>query len=107
MGDESKMDVVVDADEEQEQMESKLVKNTLPWVEKYRPKSLGDLIAHEEIIQILNKLIDSNKLPHLLFYGPPGTGTHTAQRTTCVSKVCLIEHPISNYHISHTIYRKP
>jgi replication-associated recombination protein RarA len=71
MGDESKMDVV-DADE---QAESKYVKNTLPWVEKYRPKSLGELIAHEEIIQILNKLIDSNKLPHLLFYGPPGTGS--------------------------------
>jgi replication-associated recombination protein RarA len=46
----------------------------LPWIEKYRPTSLEELIAHEEIIQILNKLIDSHKLPHLLFYGPPGTG---------------------------------
>ena len=49
-------------------------KSTLPWVEKYRPKCLDDLIAHEEIRQILNKLIESNKLPHLLFHGPPGTG---------------------------------
>lgn len=49
-------------------------RDTLPWVEKYRPKSLDELIAHEEIIRILNKLIESNKLPHLLFYGPPGTG---------------------------------
>eukprot|EP01036_Dinobryon_divergens_P036974 gene36974-48252_t len=48
-------------------------KSTLPWVEKYRPKCLDDLIAHEEIRQILNKLIESNKLPHLLFHGPPGT----------------------------------
>ena len=48
--------------------------STLPWVEKYRPKCLDDLIAHEEIRNILNKLIDSNKLPHLLFHGPPGTG---------------------------------
>ncbi len=48
--------------------------NNLPWIEKYRPTSLQELIAHEEIIQILNKLITSNKLPHLLFYGPPGTG---------------------------------
>lgn len=46
----------------------------LPWVEKYRPNSLQDLIAHEDIIKILNQLIESNKLPHLLFYGPPGTG---------------------------------
>lgn len=46
----------------------------LPWVEKYRPNSLQDLVAHEDIVKILNQLIDSNKLPHLLFYGPPGTG---------------------------------
>ncbi len=50
--------------------------NTLPWIEKYRPKSLSELIAHEEIIHILNKLIESNKLPHLLFHGPPGTGNY-------------------------------
>ncbi|KAF1795854.1 P-loop containing nucleoside triphosphate hydrolase [Phytophthora cactorum] len=45
-----------------------------PWVEKYRPSSLDDLIAHQEIISTLNRLIDAQKLPHLLFYGPPGTG---------------------------------
>ena len=47
-------------------------KSQLPWVEKYRPNSLEELIAHEEIIQILHRLIESNKLPHLLFHGPPG-----------------------------------
>ena len=26
--------------------------STLPWVEKYRPSSLSELIAHEEIISI-------------------------------------------------------
>lgn len=46
----------------------------LPWVEKYRPSTLDDLIAHDEIIGILTRLIESGKLPHLLFYGPPGTG---------------------------------
>jgi replication factor C subunit 3/5 len=48
--------------------------HTLPWVEKYRPSSLDELVAHEEIVSTLNKLIDSKKLPHLLFHGPPGTG---------------------------------
>lgn len=52
--------------------------SNLPWIEKYRPNNLQELIAHEEIIQILNKLINTNKLPHLLFYGPPGTGTYWA-----------------------------
>jgi len=46
----------------------------LPWVEKYRPKRLEDLVAHEDIVSILTNLIDSDQLPHLLLYGPPGTG---------------------------------
>ncbi len=48
------------------------------WVEKYRPKNLDDLVAHEEIRATLRKLIAEKTLPHLLFYGPPGTGKTTA-----------------------------
>ena len=47
---------------------------TLPLIEKYRPKTLDDVIDHEEKITTLRGLIKSNQLPHLLFYGPPGTG---------------------------------
>ncbi|CAG5103928.1 Oidioi.mRNA.OKI2018_I69.chr1.g1005.t1.cds [Oikopleura dioica] len=46
----------------------------LPWVEKYRPNKLDDLISHQEIISTIQKFIDNQQLPHLLFYGPPGTG---------------------------------
>ncbi|KAH3883287.1 replication factor C subunit 5-like [Dreissena polymorpha] len=46
----------------------------LPWVEKYRPKQLDDLISHQDIISTINKFVSQNRLPHLLFYGPPGTG---------------------------------
>ncbi|KAI9173085.1 Subunit of heteropentameric Replication factor C (RF-C) [Blastocladiella emersonii ATCC 22665] len=46
----------------------------LPWVEKYRPVSLDDLVSHKEITATITKFIDERKLPHLLFYGPPGTG---------------------------------
>ena len=49
-------------------------KNNLPWVEKYRPKSLEDLISHKDIISTIQRFINEDKLPHLLFYGPPGTG---------------------------------
>ncbi|GMI49997.1 hypothetical protein ScalyP_jg1925 [Parmales sp. scaly parma] len=51
-----------------------LQQQTLPWVEKYRPSKLTDLVAHTEIIGIISKLIETNRLPHLLLYGPPGTG---------------------------------
>lgn len=44
----------------------------LPWIEKYRPKTLDDLVAHEDIVSTIQKLIKANRLPHLLFYGPPG-----------------------------------
>lgn len=46
----------------------------LPWVEKYRPQSLDELISHKEIIHTIQRFIQEDRLPHLLFYGPPGTG---------------------------------
>jgi len=46
----------------------------LPFVEKYRPNSLDDIISHTEIIDTVKKFIETKKLPHLLFHGPPGTG---------------------------------
>jgi replication factor C subunit 3/5 len=35
---------------------------------------LEGLVAHEDIINIITNLIDSDNLPHLLLYGPPGKG---------------------------------
>uniref|UniRef100_A0A336KMU1 Activator 1 subunit 5 n=1 Tax=Culicoides sonorensis TaxID=179676 RepID=A0A336KMU1_CULSO len=55
-------------------MTSKTQGPNLPWVEKYRPATLDDLISHKEIINTINKFIKEGQLPHLLFYGPPGTG---------------------------------
>jgi replication factor C subunit 3/5 len=46
----------------------------LPWVEKYRPKALSDLVAHQEIIATIQNFINKNSLPHLLLHGSPGTG---------------------------------
>uniref|UniRef100_A0A0G4FH96 AAA+ ATPase domain-containing protein n=1 Tax=Chromera velia CCMP2878 TaxID=1169474 RepID=A0A0G4FH96_9ALVE len=48
--------------------------SVLPWVEKYRPQKLDDLIAHHDIIATIQRFINQNKLPHTLFHGPPGTG---------------------------------
>jgi len=48
--------------------------DSLPWVEKYRPKSLDDVSGHQDILATINKFVDTNRLPHLLLYGPPGTG---------------------------------
>lgn len=46
----------------------------LPWVEKYRPSRLEELISHDDIITTINRFLSQDRLPHLLLYGPPGTG---------------------------------
>lgn len=48
--------------------------STLPWVEKYRPKSLVEVRGHSHIKKVLDEFGGISKCPHLLFYGPPGTG---------------------------------
>ena len=49
----------------------------LPWVEKYRPDKISNIIAHEEILKTLSTLMEKNNFPHVIFYGPPGTGKTT------------------------------
>lgn len=46
----------------------------LPWVEKYRPSSLDQLVAHEDIIRTIERMMQKRQLPHMLLHGPPGTG---------------------------------
>ena len=57
-------------------LNNKFTKNAekLPWIEKYRPKTLTDILDHKEKIDTLRNLIKRHELPHLLFYGPPGSG---------------------------------
>jgi len=58
----------------------------LPWVEKYRPNALNELISHEDIINTIRTFISQDKLPHLLFYGPPGTGK-TSTILACAKEI--------------------
>lgn len=58
----------------------------LPWVEKYRPLHLNEIISHNEITETITKLIDTDKLPHMIFSGPAGVGK-TSTILACARKI--------------------
>ncbi|KAI5964634.1 RFC5 [Candida pseudojiufengensis] len=47
------------------------------WVDKYRAKTLSQLSYHENVTQNLKALSKSGDFPHLLVYGPSGSGKKT------------------------------
>ncbi len=48
------------------------------WAEKYRPKSLKQMVNQKEIVERLTSFVNSRNVPHSIFAGPPGTGKTTA-----------------------------
>ena len=47
------------------------------WVEKYRPQTLADYVGNEQVKETIQQYLDTNDIPHLLFYGKAGTGKTT------------------------------
>jgi replication factor C small subunit len=50
----------------------------LPWTEKYRPKTLDDVIGQKLIVERLKSFVQRGNFPNMIFAGPPGVG-----KTTC------------------------
>jgi replication factor C small subunit len=48
------------------------------WIEKYRPSSLSEVVGQDDIVARLQRYVETDDLPHLLFSGPAGTGKTTS-----------------------------
>jgi len=53
------------------------------WVEKYRPKTIGDCILPKPLKDTFQQIVDGGELPNLMFAGTAGLGKTTVARALC------------------------
>ena len=54
-----------------------MIKTHTIWTEKYRPISIDDYVADEAFLLTCKEFLNNKDIPHLLFYGTPGSGKTT------------------------------
>ena len=59
----------------------------IPWVEKYRPKIMEDVVGNSEIVKRLNIISKEGNMPNILLGGLPGTGKTSS--VLCLARALL------------------
>ena len=77
-------------------IKKKVYNISLPWVEKYRPSKLKDLLLDDIIYNKINFFIKNKEIPNLLLVGEPGTG-----KTSTI--LCLLNSIYNNNEIKNNI----
>ena len=53
------------------------------WIEKYRPKSLNEIVGQTTTIDTLKHYVENKNVPNVIFYGKRGTGKTSAIHSLC------------------------
>ena len=59
----------------------------LPWVEKYRPLLIKDIVGNVEAVSRLQIIAEEGNVPNMILSGPPGTGKTTS--VMCLARALL------------------
>ena len=57
--------------------------NDFLWVEKYRPKTVSDIILSDNLKETFTKIVQSGEMPNMLFTGTAGLGKTTVAKALC------------------------
>lgn len=99
------MAVAAPAALDKENVAKKTTEYSAPWVEKYRPRTLDDVLGNEETVLRLRAIAKDGNMPNLILCGPPGTGMFHRR---CASKrrVCVYSRTHTHPHRAETSHAR-
>jgi replication-associated recombination protein RarA len=78
--------------------------STAPWIEKYRPEYLSEIVGNEEAVSRLAAIAQVGNLPNIILAGPPGIGKTTS--ILCLAHEVRLPVPVCvNVWVAYTLRR--